>query len=112
MKRSVIFLALCFGSIQCCFSQTTDTAKHVQDNTVHLYFIISAGDKINAYFNDKPLSLETVSEFNEYVQRNIKSLKDSWVVVSGKPKNGTFDDVIKTLNKYRFKHVVKNIRND
>jgi hypothetical protein len=91
------------------FAQTRDTSKSVRDNTSHPYFIISAGAVIKAYFNDKPVEVETISEFNTYVQTNVKSLKDSWVVVTGKPKTGTFDDVIKTLSHYRFKHVTKNI---
>ena len=112
MKQFLIFLALSFGGMYCCCAQTTDTVKPIKDNTVHTYFIITAGDKINAYFNDKPLSVESISEFNDYVQRNIKSLKDSWVVVTGKPKQGTFDEVIKTLSRNRFKHVSKNITKD
>jgi DNA-dependent RNA polymerase auxiliary subunit epsilon len=112
MKHFLILLAFCFGGIHCCFAQAADTVKPVKDNTIHLYFIISAGDKINAYFNDKPLSAESISEFSEYVQSNIKRLKDSWVVVTGKPKQGTFDDVIKILSRYRFKHVSKNITKD
>jgi hypothetical protein len=104
MKKNLLFLAFCFLGISCCYAQKTDTVKH--------YFIITAGDQINAYYNDKPLSVETISQFNDYVQANVKTLKDSWVVVTGKPKNGTFDDVIKTLNRYRFKHVSKNITKD
>ena len=84
-KQFMIFLALCFGGINCCYSQNADTVKRIKENTVHPYFIISAGIKINAFFNDKPLSVESISEFNEYVQGNLKSLKDSWVVVTGKP---------------------------
>ena len=112
MKQFPIFLAVCIGVINCCYSQKADTIKPNKENTLHPYFIISAGVKINAYFNDKPLSAETIAEFNEYVQGNIKSLKDSWVIVTGKPKDGTLDDVIKTLNRYRFKHVTKNINKD
>ena len=101
MKRALIFLVVCFAGIACCSAQKTDTVKH--------YLIISAGDKINAYFNDKPLSVESVSDFNAYVQANAKSLKTSWVVVTGKPKTGTFDEVLKILNRYRIKQVSKNI---
>ncbi len=104
MRISIMALALCFAGISCCYSQKADTVKQ--------FFIITAGEKINAYFNDKPLSLETVSEFNDYVQANIKHLKDSKVIVTGKPKTGTFDDVIKTLSRYRFKNVSKNITKD
>jgi hypothetical protein len=112
MKQFLISLVISFGGMHCCYAQTSDTVKPIKDNTVHPYFIITAGDKINAYFNDKPLSVESISEFNDYVQRNLKSLKDSWVVVTGKPKQGTFDEVIKTLSRNRFKHVSKNITKD
>ena len=109
MKQFIICLTLGLGGFTACFAQKSDTVKHVSDNTVHIYFIISAGDQINAYYNDKPLELETISQFNDYIQANIKKMKDSWVVVTGKPKVGTFDEVLKTLNHYRFKHVTKNI---
>jgi hypothetical protein len=112
MKPFFISLALCLGAIPCCFAQTADTFKTGKENTVHPYFIITAGTTINAYFHDKPLSIETISDFNQYVQSNVKSLKDSWVVVSGKPKNGTFDEVLKTLSHYRIKHVSVNITKD
>ncbi len=104
MKISMMVLALCFAGINCSYSQKADTVKQ--------YFIITAGEKINAYFNDKPLSLETVPEFNDYIQKNAKSMKDSRVIVTGKPKSGTYDDVIKTLSRYRFKNVSKNIMKD
>jgi hypothetical protein len=109
MKLTIIILAVCIGGINGCLAQKADTAKPVKDNTVHPYFIISAGTVINAYFNDKPLSVETIEEFNDYVQRNAKSLKNSQVIVTGKPKNGTFDEVLKTLSRYRIKNVEKNI---
>jgi hypothetical protein len=109
MKQFVVYLAISLGGLTSCFAQNTDTSKHLMDNTVHIYFIISAGDQINAYYNDKPLEVETISQFNDYVQANVKKLKDSWVVVTGKPKVGTFDEVLKTLNHFRFKHVSKNI---
>src|SRR5450755_1466662 len=109
MKQFMVCLTFCFWGINCCYSQNADTVKSVKENTVHLYFIISAGIEIKAYFNDKPLSVESISQFNDYVQANIKNLKDSWVVVTGKPKIGTFDDVLKTLSRYRFKHISKNI---
>jgi hypothetical protein len=109
MKEWIIFLALCMGGINSCYAQTTDTAKQVKDYNVHHYFIISAGNVINAYYNDKPLSIETISDFNDYVQHNAKSLKDSRVVVTGKPKTGTFDEVLKTLSKYKIKNITKNI---
>ncbi|HEV3223773.1 MAG TPA: hypothetical protein VGZ90_12885 [Puia sp.] len=110
MKQYILFSAFFFGGIYCCFSQNSDTAKRNKENTVHTYFIISAGTQINAYFNDKPVEVETISEFNDYVQKNAKILKDSWVVVTGKPKVGTFDDVIKTLSRFKIKHVTKEIK--
>jgi len=109
MKQFILCLAFGVGGINICLAQHTDTTRHTIDNTVHIYFIISAGDQINAYYNDKPLEVETIAQFNDYVQANVKKLKDSWVVVTGKPKTGTFDEVLKTLNHYRFKHVSKNI---
>ncbi len=101
MKQAMIFVVICFAGIHCCSAQKTDTVKP--------YFIITAGDKINAYFNDKPLSVESVSEFTDYVQANAKSLKNSRVVVTGRLKIGTFDEVLKILNRYRIKQVSKNI---
>jgi hypothetical protein len=112
MKISIIFLAICIGGIHGCYAQTADTARPVKGYTVHPYFIISAGPVISAYFNDKPLSIETISDFNDYVQKNTKSLKDARVVVTGKPKTGTFDEVLKTLSHYRIKQVEKNILKD
>jgi hypothetical protein len=101
MKHSLICVAICLGVASSCYSQKADSVKH--------YFIISAGTVINAYYNDKPLEIETISDFNDYIQKNAKTMKDSWVVVTGKPKEGTFDDIIKTLSHYRFKHISKNI---
>ena len=101
MKHSLICLAICLGVVSNCYSQKADSVKH--------YFIIAAGTVINAYYNDKPLEIETISDFNDYIQKNAKTMKDSWVVVTGKPKEGTFDDIIKTLSHYRFKHISKNI---
>lgn len=109
MRRWVVATFLLFGIADHCFAQSKDTAKPATDNTVHIYFIISAGDTIKAYYHDKPLEVETISDFNTYVQEHAKTLKESWVVVTGKPKTGSFDEVIKTLNHYRFKHVTKNI---
>jgi ATP/ADP translocase len=109
MKPFIIFTALFIGSLSIGFAQKADSSKLSKDYAVHTYFIISAGTVINAYYKDKPLSIETIADFNLYVQANVKSLKDSWVVVTGKPKIGTFDDVLKTLSHYRFKHVSKNI---
>lgn len=111
MNKLVILIMFCLGGIQC-FSQRTDTAKRAKENTVHTYFIISAGTQISAYFNDKPVDVETISEFNDYVQKNVKVLRDSWVIVTGKPKTGTFDDVLKTLSRNKFKHVSKEITKD
>ncbi len=112
MKPLIFIFALCFSGISCCLAQTKDTAKKAQDNTVHAYFIISAGTTINAYYKDKPLEIETIDDFNKYVQANAKSLKDARVVVTGKPKTGTFDEVLKTLSKSKIKNVEKNILKD
>jgi hypothetical protein len=109
MKQFLIFFAIYFGGLYYCYAQTRDTVKSAKDYTVHHYFIISAGTVINAYYNDKPLEIETISDFNDYIQKNAKSLKDSWVVVTGKPKEGTFEEVLKTLSHYKIKHVEKNI---
>lgn len=109
MKQIFVVIAFCFGGLSLGFAQNADSVKPGRENTVHPYFIISAGSVINAYFKDKPMSIETISDFNQYVQANVKNLKDSWVVVTGKPKVGTFDEVLKTLSHYRFKHVSKNI---
>src|SRR5271168_1128954 len=102
MKSFIIFSAFFLGGIYSCYSQKTDTAK---GNTMHPYFIITAGTQINAYFNDKPVDVETIDEFNDYVQKNAKALKNSRVIVTGKPKVGTFDDVIKTLSRFKIKNV-------
>lgn len=104
-------MVFCMGGIKC-YSQSTDSAKRPKENTVHTYFIISAGTRINAYYNDKPVEAETIEEFNDYIQKNVKVLRDSWVVVTGKPKTGTFDDVIKTLSRNKFKHISKEITKD
>ena len=109
MKLLISLFAFCFAGITHCYPQSADTAKSAGKVVVQHYFIISAGTVINAYFNDKPLSVETITEFDDYVQHNAKILKDARVVVTGKPKNGTFDEVLKTLSHYRIKNVTKNI---
>jgi hypothetical protein len=109
MNKYIFLLAISTLTVHICSAQTKDTAKPANNYTTHIYFIISAGTVINAYYNDKPLEIETIDDFNSYVQKNVKSLKDSWVVVTGKPKTGTFDEVIKTLSRNKFKHVTKNI---
>ena len=105
-----ILLALCFLAINVCQAQNADSAKSHTKNILQPYFIITAGDEINAFFNDKPLNLSSISEFNDYVQHNAKNLKDSRVVVTGKPKSGTFDEVIKTLKRNRIKNITVNIK--
>jgi hypothetical protein len=85
------------------YAQKADTSG--KPNVAHVYFIITAGTDINAFFNDKPIQASTIDEFNSYVQANVKSLRDSWVIVTGTPKTGTFDDVMKTLKRNRFKHI-------
>jgi hypothetical protein len=109
MKPFLLFLAFCLAGINHCYPQSADTTKSTGKVVAQHYFIISAGTVINAYFNDKPLSVETIAEFDDYVQHNAKILKDARVVVTGKPKNGTFDEVLKTLSHYRIKNVTKNI---
>jgi biopolymer transport protein ExbD len=111
MKAFFICFALCLGGIHQGYSQRPDTAKS-KVNTLQPYFIISAGTTINAFFNDKPLNISTIEEFNDYVQKNAKSMKESQVVVTGKPKYGTYDEVLKTLTRNRFKHITKNILKD
>jgi len=109
MRPFFIFLAFSLAGINHCYPQSADTAKSARKIAMQPYFIISAGTVINAYFNDKPLSVETITEFEDYVQRNAKMLKDARVVVTGKPKTGNFDEVLKTLSHYRIKNVTKNI---
>ncbi|HLA59810.1 MAG TPA: hypothetical protein VK622_13645 [Puia sp.] len=109
MKLLISLFAFCFAGISHAYSQSADTSKSAGKVVVQHYFIISAGTEIKAYFNDKPLSVETIAAFDDYVQRNAKILKDARVVVTGKPKNGTFDEVLKTLSHYRIKNVTKNI---
>ncbi|HTQ63803.1 MAG TPA: hypothetical protein VMI12_03350 [Puia sp.] len=110
IKQIIVFLLVGTGFIHHAYAQKTDTAKHKTDNTPHIYFIITAGDEINAFFNDKPVQASTIDEFNTYVQTNVKSLVNSWVIVTGKPKTGTFDEVMKTLKHNRFKHITTNIK--
>src|SRR5450432_1116921 len=111
MRPLIICLALCLGGINYSYSQRPDTAKS-KVNALQPYFIISAGTTINAFFNDKPLNISTIEEFNDYILKNAKSMKDSRVIVTGKPKSGTYDDVIKTLSRNRFKNITKNITKD
>jgi hypothetical protein len=112
MKPFIICLAFSLAGINRCWSQNPDTARSKKENEVHHYFVISAGTEITAFFNDRPVSVSTITDFNDYVQGNIKSLKDSWVVVTGKPNTGTYNDVLKTLSRYHFKHISKNIIKD
>jgi hypothetical protein len=109
MKPFLLLFTLFFAGINQCYPQAHDTSKTGGKTATQHYFIISAGTVISAYYNDKPLSVETTAEFEDYVQRNAKTLKDAQVVVTGKPKNGTFDQVLKTLSHYRIKNVTKNI---
>lgn len=111
MKQFIIFSALFFGGTYVCFSQNSDTTK-VNKVTIHPYFIITAGTQITAYYNDKPVEVETIDEFNDYVQKNAKILKNASVIVTGKPKVGTFDSVIKTLSRFKIKSVTKDILKD
>jgi hypothetical protein len=111
MKQFIIFFTLFLGGSYLCYSQNSDTAKGNKVSSHH-YFIITAGTQINAYFNDKPVDVETIEEFNDYVQKNAKVLKDAQVIVTGKPKVGTFDSVLKTLSRFKIKNVSKEILKD
>jgi len=110
IKQIVICVLIGAGSLHHSYAQKADTAKQAKEYTPHVYFIITAESEIKAFFADKPLEVSTIEEFNTYVQTNIKSLRDSWVIVTGKPKTGTFDDVMKTLKKNKFKHISTNIK--
>ena len=112
MKQYIIILTFCLGAISCSYAQRADSAKRIKANTAQSFFIINAGTSISAYFKDKPLSVESISEFNDYVQANAKILKDASVVVTGKPKTGTFDEVLKTLKRNRIKNITQNITNN
>lgn len=112
MKQFILCLAFYMGAISSSYAQRADTARGIKVNTAQSYFIINAGITISAYFKDKPLSVESVSEFNDYVQANAKILKDASVVVTGKPKTGTFDEVLKTLKRNRIKNITQNITKD
>ena len=107
----MICSVICLGLINHSYAQKTDSAKP-KDNTPHIYFIITAGDEIKAFYNDKPVLVSSITEFNDYVQANVKSLRDSWVVITGKPKVGTYDEVIKILKRNRFKHIATNMPKD
>ncbi|HMH34140.1 MAG TPA: hypothetical protein VK543_13980 [Puia sp.] len=109
ITQFMICLLFCLGTIHQACAQKKDTAKVVKENALQPYFIITAGPEITAFFNDKPVAVSTVEDFNNYVQANIKSLRDSRVVVTGKPKSGTFDEVIKTLKRNRFKNISQHI---
>lgn len=112
MKQYILCIAFSFGAIISSYAQKTDTAKGIKTNSAQSYFIINAGPTISAYFKDKPLSVESISEFKDYVQANAKILKDASVVVTGKPKTGTFDEVLKTLKRNRIKNITQNITKD
>ncbi|HTB25812.1 MAG TPA: hypothetical protein VK711_10585 [Puia sp.] len=112
MKQFIILLTLFLGGTFSCFSQNSDSARRANENKAQTYFIITAGTQITAYYNDKPVEVETIDEFNDYVQKNAKILKNASVVVTGKPKVGTFDSVIKTLSRFKIKNVTKEISKD
>ena len=90
--------------------QNVDTSKQAKDNSRHVYLIINVGTEINAFYNDKPVQASTIEEFNNYLQTNVKSLRDSWIILTGKPKTGTFDEVMKALKRNRFKHISTNFK--
>ena len=108
IKQVAICLLLAIGIIHHADAQKADTTKKA--NSPKVYFIITAGEKIDAFFADKPVQASTIEEFDTYVQTNVKSLRDSWVIVTGKPKTGTYDAVMKTLKRNRFKHISTNIK--
>ncbi|MBS1600899.1 MAG: hypothetical protein JST75_21945 [Bacteroidetes bacterium] len=110
IKQITLCMLVSIALINYSYAQKADTSK-AKDNTPHIYFIIKAGTEINAFYNDKPVQASTLDDFNTYVQTNVKSLRDSWVIVTGKPKTGTFDEVMKTLKRNRFKHISTNIQN-
>jgi hypothetical protein len=112
IKSFLICLVICLGLINTSIAQKPDTSKQAKANIPQTYFIITAGEVIKAFYKDKPLSVETVAEFNDYVVANVKSLRDSWVVLTGKPGAGTYNEVLKILNRNRFKHISKNITAD
>jgi hypothetical protein len=110
MKKTgqiLICLLVSFSFLKAAHAQKPDTAKQA---TPHIYFIIKAGTEINAFYNDKPVQVSTIDEFNNYIQTNVKTLRSSWVIVTGKPKTGTFDEVMKTLKRNRFKNISTNIQ--
>ena len=104
----MICLVISMGIISHGYAQKKDSVKSAKDNTPHTYFIITAGPEITAFYNDKPVPVSSIMEFNDYIQGNVKSLRESWVIVTGKPKVGTYDEVIKTLKRNRFKHIATN----
>ena len=111
IKQIVIGVLIGVGSVHHSYAQKADTAKQAKEYTPHVYFIITADSEIKAFYADKPVQdVSTIEEFNAYVQKNMKSLVNSWVIVTGKPKTGTFDDVMKTLKKNKFKHISTNIK--
>jgi hypothetical protein len=110
-RQIAIWFLLGLGLISHAYSQKKDTARQPNNYAQHVYFIITADSEIKAFFADKPVQdVTTIEQFNTYVQTNIKSLVNSWVIVTGKPKTGTFDGVMKTLKKNRFKHISTNIK--
>jgi hypothetical protein len=111
IKNILLLFVICFASGSCVLAQTSDKNKAAKDSTLRPYFIITAGPTILAYFQDKPLHVDTITEFNDWVQANAKMLKNARVVVTGKPKTDSFDAVLKTLSRFHIKDVSKNIVN-
>jgi hypothetical protein len=91
--------------------KTSEKSSTAKDSLLRPYFIITAGETITAFFKDKPLNLETITEFTDWVQANAKMLKNARVVVTGKPKTGTYDELLRTLSRYHIKDVSKNVLN-
>ena len=86
-------------------------SQSCKDNAPHVCFIITTGEQISAFYADKPVQdVSKIEDFNNYVQKNLNTLVNSWVIVTGKPKTGTYDEVMKTLKRNRFKHITTNIK--
>jgi hypothetical protein len=111
IQNIVLSCILCFAFAISCPAQAAEKSNAAKDTVLRPYFIITAGETITAFFKDKPLNLDTITEFTDWVQTNAKMLKNARVVVTGKPKTGTYDEVLRTLSRYHIKDVSKNIVN-
>jgi hypothetical protein len=111
VQNIILSCILCIAFGHSGLAQTTEKSHTAKDSVLRPYFIITAGPSITAFFNDKPLNVDTITEFTDWVQANAKMLKNARVVVTGKPKTGTYDEVLRTLSRYHIKDVSKNIVN-